>query len=135
DASPRASIAEPEDSAAPLLPHAAVVLPISRSPIRFDPPPPPASDVALPGLDRLLRLASARGASTLYLSSESRPSVRVDGELQMLDGEPVHTGRDVESLLLSLMPERSHEALRTGADTEWMCDIEGVGRVRCMSFR
>ena len=59
----------------------------------------------------------------------------MDGELQLLDGEPVLTARDVESLLLTLMPERSHEALRTGAATEWICDIEGVGRVRCMSFR
>ena len=33
------------------------------------------------------------------------------------------------------MPERSHEALRTGAATEWIVDLEGVGRVRCMSFR
>jgi twitching motility protein PilT len=87
------------------------------------------------GVDRLLRLAAARGASTLYLSSESRTSVRVDGELQILEGEPVLTSRDVESLLLTLMPERSHEALRTGAATEWICDIEDVGRVRCMSFR
>jgi twitching motility protein PilT len=113
----------------------AVVLPISRSPIRPEAPPPLVSDVTLSGLERLLRLSSARGASALYLSSESRPSVRVDGELQMLDGEPVHTSRDVESLLLTLMPERSHEALRTGAQTEWITDIEGVGRVRCMSFR
>jgi hypothetical protein len=74
----------------------------------------------------LLRVSSARGASTLYLSSESRPSIRVDGELQMLDGEPVHVARDVESLLLTLMPERSDEALRTGhpvasraSDTLW----------------
>ena len=51
---------------------------------------------------------------------DSRPSVRVDGELQMLDGEPVHVARDVESLLLTLMPERNHEALRTGAATEWI---------------
>jgi len=116
-------------------PQPAVVLPITRSPIRADAPPPLVSDVTLSGLERLLRLSSARGASTLYLSSESRPSVRVDGELQMLDGEPVHTSRDVESLLLTLMPERSHEALRTGALTEWITDIEGVGRVRCMSFR
>src|SRR5207253_5522481 len=129
-------IAPPADSriAAPA-PPPAVVLPISRSPIRADHAPPSVADSTLPGLERLLRVASARGASTLYLSSESRPSIRADGELQMLDGEPVHTARDVESLLLSLMPERSHEALRTGADTEWMCDIEGVGRVRCMSFR
>jgi twitching motility protein PilT len=113
----------------------AVVLPIARSPIRAEVPPPLVSDPTLSGLERLLRVSSARGASTLYLSSESRPSVRVDGELQILDGEPVHTSRDVESLLLTLMPERSHEALRTGALTEWICDIDGVGRVRCMSFR
>lgn len=113
----------------------AVVLQISRNPIRPDPQLPSIGDPTMSGLDRLLRTSAARGASTLYLSSESRPSVRVDGELQMLDGEPILTGRDVESLLLTLMPERSHEALRTGAATEWICDIEDVGRVRCMSFR
>ena len=116
-------------------PQAAVVLPISRSPIRGDQLAPALSEATMPGLDRLLRLASARGASTLYLSSESRPSMRVDGELHVIDAEPVHTSRDVESLLLTLMPERNHEALRSGAQTEWICDIEGVGRVRCMSFR
>ena len=117
------------------LPQPAVVLNISRNPIRSEMPPPAVEDPTLSGLERLLRVSSARGASTLYLSSDSRPSVRVDGELQLLDGEPVHVGRDVESLLLTLMPERSHEALRTGAATEWIVDLEGVGRVRCMSFR
>ena len=72
------------------------------------------------GLDRLLRVSAARGASTLYLSTDAQPSVRVDGELQTLEGEPVLSARDVESLLLTLMPERSHEALRTGAATEWI---------------
>jgi twitching motility protein PilT len=113
----------------------AVVLNIARNPIRSEMPPPVVEDPTLSGLERLLRVSSARGASTLYLSSSSRPSVRVDGELQMLDSEPVLLPRDVESLLLTLMPERSHEALRTGAATEWICDLEGVGRVRCMSFR
>jgi len=132
-----ASIAPPRPAQPRAVPplQPAVVLPISRSPVRSDQQPPPMSDPTLSGLERLLRVSSARGASTLYLSSGSRPSVRVDGELQMLDGEPVHVTRDVESLLLTLMPERSHEALRTGGATEWICDIEGVGRVRCMSFR
>jgi len=40
----------------------------------------------------------------------------------------------VISLLLTLMPDRSHEALRTGSTTEWICDIDDIGRVRCMSF-
>jgi twitching motility protein PilT len=116
-------------------PQPAVVLNIARNPIRSEMPPPLVEDPTLSGLERLLRVSSARGASTLYLSSGSRPCVRVDGELQMLDAEPVLVPRDVESLLLTLMPERSHEALRTGAATEWICDLEGVGRVRCMSFR
>ena len=34
-----------------------------------------------------------------------------------------------------MMPERNHEALRTGVATEWISDVDGVGRVRCLSFR
>jgi len=111
-----------------------VVLPMARNPIRSDVPPPLGSQT-YSGLDRLLRIAAARGASTLYLSSDARPSVRLDSEMQTIDGEPILSAYDVESLLLTLMPERSHEALRTGAATEWISDIEDVGRVRSMSFR
>jgi twitching motility protein PilT len=129
------AVPEPPPQAAPEPTQQAVILPLSRNPIRGDHQAPLAADPTMSGLDRLLRLAAARGASALYLSSDSRPSVRVDGELQLLEGEPELTARDVESLLLTLMPERSHEALRTGAATEWICEIEDVGRVRCMSFR
>jgi len=44
-------------------PQPAVVLPLTKSPMRSDSPPPLAAQ-ALSGLDRLLRLAAARGAST-----------------------------------------------------------------------
>jgi twitching motility protein PilT len=129
---PMAASAEPAFKAPS--PQPAVVLPISRSPIRTDAPPPPIP-VGVSGLDRLLRMAAARGASTLYLSSNARPSVRVDGEIQMLEGEPSHGPNDVESLLLTLVPDRNHEALRSGVATEWISDVDGVGRVRCLSFR
>ena len=123
-------------SALPPLPPSqpAVVLPLTRSPIRSD-VPAPLAEQALAGLDRLLRLAAARGASTLYISSASRPSVRVDGEVQILDGAPVLGPNDVEALLLTLMPERNAEALRTGGTSEWISDLPDVGRVRCVSFR
>ena len=117
-------------------PQSAVVLSLTKNPMRSDPPPPPPlSAQALSGLDRLLRLAAARGASTLYLSSGARPSIRVDGELQALESTPVLGPNDVESLLLTLMPERNAEALRTGSTSEWICDFPDLGRVRCMSFR
>ena len=112
----------------------AVVLSLARNPMRTEAPPPLAGQ-ALSGLDRLLRLAAARGASTLYLSSGARPSIRVDGEVQALESTPVLGPNDVESLLLTLMPERNAEALRTGTTSEWICDFPDLGRVRCMSFR
>ena len=116
------------------LPPPTSVLPLARSPIRMD-TPAPVGPTGVSGLDRLLRMAAARGASTLYLSSHARPSIRVDGEIQMFEGEPSQGPNDVESLLMTMMPERSLETLRTGQATEWITDLEGVGRVRCMSFR
>jgi twitching motility protein PilT len=59
----------------------------------------------------------------------------VDGEIGVLEGEPVLSASDVESLMLDLAPERSREALRSGEGTEWLSDVPDVGRVRCMSFR
>jgi twitching motility protein PilT len=112
----------------------APVLPLTRSAIRPD-MPPPLAEQALSTLDQLLRLSAARGAAMLYLSSASRPSVRVDGEIYTLDGAPILGPNDVESLLLTLMPERNAEALRTGIASEWICDLPEVGRVRCLSFR
>ena len=39
----------------------------------------------------------------MYVSSDARPSIRVDGEIQILDGEPVLTSHDVVSLLLTVV--------------------------------
>jgi twitching motility protein PilT len=113
----------------------AVVVPLARSPVRTDAPARPAPPLRIAGMDRLLRLAAARGANTLYLMSSGRPSIRVDGEIAALDGEPVLTAPEVESLLLDLAPERNREALRSGLGTEWMADVPDVGGDRCQSFR
>ena len=116
----------PEDS------EPAVVLPIARNPARGDVPPRPAA-ARLTGLDRLLRLAAARGAEALYLFSQSRPSIRVDGAILALEGEPVLGPQEVEGLMLDVQPERHVEGSPTGG--EWIADIKDVGRVRCLSFR
>jgi twitching motility protein PilT len=115
------------------MPPSGVVLPISRTALGSY-RPPARVDGTVSGLDRLLRLAAARGASTLYVSSNTHPWMRVDGELQAFDGEPILAPADVELLLLTMMPERTHDALRSGAPTEWVCELEEVGRVRCVSF-
>jgi twitching motility protein PilT len=87
------------------------------------------------GVDRLLRLAAARGANTLFLIAQARPSVRADEEIAVIDGEPALTASEVEQLLLELSPEESREAVQAGEAIEWMADVAEVGRVRCQSFR
>lgn len=109
----------------------ATVLPLARGLVRPESRRAPQSP-RLAGLDRLLRLAAARGAETLYLFSQARPSIRVDGEIGVLDGEPVLGPSDVEALLLEALPDPREEK----ADgTEWIVDMPDVGRVRCVSFR
>ena len=116
-----------------LSPQPGVVVPLSRSSIRAE--GPATGSATATGLDRLLRLAATRGASTLYLTSGARPSIRVDGEIQQLTGEMALSPSEVESLLIDLMPERNREQLRRGIATEWICDVAEVGRLRCMTFR
>jgi len=113
----------------------AVVLPLARNPVRPDALPRPSTPPRIAGLDRLLRVAAARGATTIFLTSNGRPSIRVDGEVVPIDGEPVLAASEVESLLIGMAPERNREALRNGVGTEWMSEVPEVGRFRCQSFR
>jgi twitching motility protein PilT len=115
-------------------PAPAVVLPLARNHVRGDSTARTTQSLHIAGIDRLLRIAAARGASTLYLTSQGRPSIRVDGEISALDGEAVLSEADVEALILGIIPERSRESLRGETGAEWICDVADVGRVRCVTF-
>jgi twitching motility protein PilT len=106
-----------------------VVVPIRPEPIAA--PYTPAEDAAL---TRTLRQAAGRGAATVYVVAQSKPMIRVDGEILPLESEPVLTAADVDRLVLELAPPRRREALQTGP-VEWLCDIPEIGRVRCLTFR
>jgi twitching motility protein PilT len=113
-----------------------VVLPIARSPIRTEPPRGSASPTPrYLGIGRLLRIASARGASSLYLTANARPSIRVDDEILPLETEPPLGKAEVEALILEMAPGASRDALAGGTSAEWVYELPDVGRVRCVTFR
>lgn len=120
---------EPEPDVRP-----AVVVPIARVP-RETPPPAVSAAAGQSDLDRLLRIAAARGASALYVVTQAKPILRVDGEMQTLFGEEPLTAQAVDAFMMSLAQEPTREAVRAGESTEWICDVPEVGRVRCLSFR
>jgi twitching motility protein PilT len=111
-----------------------VVVPLARSPIKPEPvlvPFTPSEDAALM---RTLRVAAARGASTVYVVAQSKPMIRIDGEIGPLESEPTLTAADVDRLVMELAPPRRRDALQNGP-VEWLCDVPEIGRVRCMTFR
>jgi twitching motility protein PilT len=110
-----------------------LVVPLTRT-VRIEVPPRNVADRQA-GVDRFLSIAGARGASVLYLTSQSRPFMRVDGEIRAMDGEAPLTGADVEAAVLELMPESAREAHGRGEPAEWVSEFEGLGRIRCTTFR
>jgi twitching motility protein PilT len=81
----------------------------------------------------MLRVAAERAASTVYVVAQSRPMIRVDGEISALEGEPILSASDIERLIASLAP-RKPEAAGDGP-IEWISEVPEVGRVRCVTFR
>jgi twitching motility protein PilT len=109
----------------------AVVLPLSRSPIAPEPPVEVRSASGTP-VERVLRIAAARGAATVYVVARSQPVIRVDGEISVLEGEPSLTAAEIERLVMDLAPARARDAAAPG---EWVAEVPDVGRVRCVTFR
>ncbi|MGH9346122.1 MAG: ATPase, T2SS/T4P/T4SS family, partial [Vicinamibacterales bacterium] len=119
------------------MPVAAVVVPLARVNVRLEPPSPPPvlSKPTAPPVDplrNLLRVAAAQGASALYVAPQARPSVRVDGEMRMLDDAPI-TDAQLEAELRALVPGAQSDAVLPGEfETR---ELAGVGRVQVLLFR
>jgi twitching motility protein PilT len=112
----------------------AVVVPLARTHIKPESasvPFTPSEDAALM---HTLRVAAARGASTVYVVAQSKPMMRIDGEIGPLESEPILTAADVDRLVMELAPPRRRDALQNGP-VEWLCDVPEIGRVRCLTFR
>ena len=111
-----------------------VVLPMTRT-VRIEVPPRDAAARRAPSdIERLLRLAAARGATALFLTSDSRPWIRVEGDLRQLDRETPLSRADVESAILEIAPESGHESIGKGEADRVDCGVRDVGRVRCTTF-
>ena len=107
----------------------AVVLPLTRQPKAES-----GGDARVPvatTLQRLLRLAGARGAGTVYVVANAAPLVRVDGEFSTLEGEPALSAAFVDRILSELAPAARGES----PSADWLIDVPEIGRVRCVAFR
>ena len=96
--------------------------------------PPTGAPVTDAGLLEVLKAASERGASIVYVVAQSKPMIRVDGEISALDHGQMMSAPDVERLVAGLAPAALAETARSGP-VEWISDVADIGRVRCVTFK
>ena len=85
-------------------------------------------------LRALLRELVDRGGSDLHVSAGERPFYRKDGEMDVLDGEPVIPPSETREMVLSIAPERNRHEFEETHDTDFAYEIEDVARFRCNVF-
>jgi twitching motility protein PilT len=85
-------------------------------------------------IDALLRELVARGGSDLHLRCAEPPVLRMSGELVRLEQAQVDAP-SLETMLLSIMPERNRLEYEAANDTDFAYEIEGLARFRANALR
>lgn len=87
-------------------------------------------------IDQLLKFMIKAGASDLHLSSNSRPKLRIDGDMRSVTGEKSEklTSVQVHGLLEEIVPDRNQKEFADTRDTDFAYAIDGVGRFRVNVF-
>src|SRR3990172_7533474 len=82
----------------------------------------------------LLKEGVERGASDLYLTADSPPVIRIEGENQVLEGEPL-APTEVEGLANALMTERQRATFEESMEMNLGITSSKLGRFRVNVFR
>jgi len=85
-------------------------------------------------LDKLFAFLHKQGGSDLHVASNTKPMVRLHGDMVALSIEP-YKAEVVEKLLLEIMPARNRAEYEQTKDTDFAYEIPGVARFRCNAFR
>jgi twitching motility protein PilT len=119
---------EPE----PIVKAAPVLVPMPRPAVRLEHAPRQTRALTV---QQVLRAAASRGASMVYLAADTAASIRVDGEIHVLEGVEPLTSAKLEAGIAEIMPAADRPALRTREHAEWPYDLADVGRINCVSYR
>jgi twitching motility protein PilT len=82
-------------------------------------------------IDRYFLLLKERGASDLHLLAGSPPKLRIHGELEPMEGEPVLAHEALEELLFEILNETQKQKFKSTNDLDFAYGIEGIARFRC----
>lgn len=86
-------------------------------------------------MEKLLRMLVEQGGSDLHMRVGEPPILRKSGEMHRVEGQPKLDPTTMESLLLSIMPERNQKEFRETNDCDFAWEIAGIARFRANVLR
>ena len=85
-------------------------------------------------VDHLLEIVWERRATDLLLTAGAPPFVRIDGELQRIDGEPSLAPPDVERIVNAMLTDEQRAAFGRARDIDFSFNWSGRARFRGNAF-
>jgi twitching motility protein PilT len=88
----------------------------------------------VPRIDSILQLVQAQGASDLHLVSGSPPMLRLHGDLQPIEYEPL-TSEVIVGLLAEIMTEEQMSRYQALEEIDFAYEVPSVVRLRCNVYQ
>lgn len=85
-------------------------------------------------LDKLFRTAVQYGASDIYITSGTKPVLRINGDLILVEEHPVLTNEVARDYILETMSDTQQKTLNSGLDLDYALEIPDVARFRVNAF-
>ena len=86
-------------------------------------------------LNDLLLHVLDTGASDLHLTSGARPSIRLNGELKQLEGEPILTPPVIQRVLYAALTQKQREKFEEELELDFAYSVPGRARFRVNLYR
>ncbi|MBN1494462.1 type IV pilus twitching motility protein PilT [Candidatus Peregrinibacteria bacterium] len=85
-------------------------------------------------LDKIFRTAIQYKASDIYITTGSKPILRINGDLIRIEEHDVMTKKMAEEYLLEMMTEDQAKHFQKSLDLDFSVDIENISRFRANVF-
>jgi len=85
-------------------------------------------------LDKILRTAVKYKASDIFIGTGSKPAMRINGDLILVEDHPVLTKKMAEDYLLEILDENQKKTFEQTLDLDLSVDIEDIARFRINMF-
>jgi twitching motility protein PilT len=85
-------------------------------------------------LEKIFRTAVQYKASDIYITTGSKPVLRINGDLILIEEHAVLTKKMAEDYLLELMSDEQKKYFAQNLDLDFAVDIENIARLRVNMF-